>query len=200
MIPEGPVADNARRGLRGLLALGLALAACSTREVEIPDLSGPSEASGPFRVVVGGTPAPSASPSPSSEPGPGPTPTPPPTPSASCPLPPGGGDGRGCPRESPSFLGDVSGAIDALVAARPELFDTGDARCGNCYKVRDEGAFVAALVDAVMRRGLCATYDGEELAVKRTNDFNDQYDVLTADGYLRRGEGSYTATCRPAWF
>jgi hypothetical protein len=195
MLPKRSVTDKAQRSL----LLSFVLAACSTREVEIPELSGPSEASGPFRV---GSTAPTPTPSPSTEPGPtpAPTPTPAPAPSASCPLPAGGGSGRDCPRESPSFLGQVGAAIDDLVARSPELFDTSDAKCGNCYRVLDAGAFVDQLVQGVVRQGLCAAYDGEELAVKRTNDFNDQYDVLTGDGYLRRGEGSYTATCRPAAF
>lgn len=39
-------------------------------------------------------------------------------------------------------------------------------------------------------QGLCSTCDGEELTVKNTNDWNDQYDILTAESFLRRQEGS----------
>jgi hypothetical protein len=49
-------------------------------------------------------------------------------------------------------------------------------------------------------RGLCSAWDGEELAVKNTNDWNDQYDILTAELFLRRQEGAYRSTCYPAWF
>jgi hypothetical protein len=49
-------------------------------------------------------------------------------------------------------------------------------------------------------RGLCGLHDGEELAVKRTNDFNDQYKIDTSDGFMRRGLGSYRSTCYPASF
>jgi hypothetical protein len=52
----------------------------------------------------------------------------------------------------------------------------------------------------VARQGLCAHNDGEELAVKANNGFNDQYDVLTSDMYIRRQGGSYRSTCYPAWF
>jgi hypothetical protein len=48
--------------------------------------------------------------------------------------------------------------------------------------------------------GYCAFYDGEEMAVKNTNKFNDQYDISTSSGYIRRGDGSYRSTCWPAWF
>ena len=41
---------------------------------------------------------------------------------------------------------------------------------------------------------------GEEFAVKSSNSFNDQYDLMMADGHIRRQEGSYRGTCRPAWF
>jgi hypothetical protein len=43
-------------------------------------------------------------------------------------------------------------------------------------------------------------WDGEELAVKKTNDFSDQYDILTFENFIRRDHGSYRATCTPAWF
>ena len=48
--------------------------------------------------------------------------------------------------------------------------------------------------------GYCAFYDGEELAIKNTNDFSEQYDISTSQGYVRQGDGSYRATCWPAWF
>jgi hypothetical protein len=48
--------------------------------------------------------------------------------------------------------------------------------------------------------GVCAIFDGEEIGVKNTNAFNDQYDIHLASGHVRRGEGSYRATCTPAQF
>ena len=49
--------------------------------------------------------------------------------------------------------------------------------------------------------GYCTAYDGEELAVKKVNAFNDQYDILLAEGFIRREDtGAYRATCYPAWF
>jgi hypothetical protein len=66
--------------------------------------------------------------------------------------------------------------------------------------VVDPEAFTEALVSRLESRGLCAFYDGEELAVKVNNDFNDQFDVLTFELFLRRENGSYRSTCRPAWF
>jgi len=134
-------------------------------------------------------PTPAASPSPS--------PTPPPV---GCGAPPGTFN-ENCRPELPSFYGDVDGAIEGLIAERPELFDLTRARgCPRCFLVRDPDTFTQELVARLETSGLCAFYDGEELAVKASNDFNDQYDVLTFELFLRRENGSYRSTCRPAWF
>ena len=45
--------------------------------------------------------------------------------------------------------------------------------------------------------GLCAYYDGEELGVKNSNSFNDQFDILVSSGHIRRGAGSYRAHLPP---
>lgn len=36
--------------------------------------------------------------------------------------------------------------------------------------------------------------------VKKENKFSEHYDLELAEGYVRRGEGSYTSTCYPAAF
>jgi hypothetical protein len=64
----------------------------------------------------------------------------------------------------------------------------------------DPDRFTQELVAQLTSTGLCAFYDGEELGVKSSNDFNDQFDVLTFELFLRRENGSYRSTCRPAWF
>jgi hypothetical protein len=48
--------------------------------------------------------------------------------------------------------------------------------------------------------GYCSTYDGEELGVKNSNSFNEQFDILVSSGHIRRGGGSYRSTCSPSWF
>jgi hypothetical protein len=200
-----------RTGIAFVALVALALPAalsggCTTKKVEIPELSGPSEATSPIPVIVAPAPKPSPSPAPDASPTPpnpnptpDPTPTPTPTPAASCRLTASrdNGCGRG---DDPNFLAAVDDAITQVVNQQPQLFDLTDGKCPNCYKVRNPDGFLNALLGAASQRGLCAMYDGEELAVKNVNDFSEQYDVLTADLYLRRGEGSYRATCRPAAF
>jgi hypothetical protein len=101
---------------------------------------------------------------------------------------------------SPQFLHLVDLAIDIVGAKRPDLFNFKSTRGAGGWKVLDGNAYHWAVVDELQRMGVCATFDTEEIAVKINNDFNDQYDIHLADGHVRRGGGSYRATCRPAWF
>jgi hypothetical protein len=119
-----------------------------------------------------------------------------------CGLPPGGGSGEDCPQESPSFMAEVEQAIDLAIFEHPEMINTQRARgCANCYQVLDTHNFPEEVGRNLEKRGYCTKYDGEELAVKSANRFNDQYDILLAEGYLRRETtGAYRATCSPAWF
>jgi hypothetical protein len=188
--------------------LGSSLLGCRLITEELPTPTSPTSAEGaenPVRIVVGPAPLPAPTPAtpapaPNPTPEPGPAPPPPSAPSGSCSVGRGSGDGADCPRTSPVFLGDVDRAIDVLVSQRPDLFDTRDQRGAGGYAVRDEGEYHLGVVAILQSRGLCATFDGEEIAVKRTNDFSEQYDIILSDGHVRRGEGMYRATCRPAWF
>jgi len=192
------------RGMVFAVAAALGVVACM-REIaeELP--SGPQP---PIGIVSPspGTPVP-ATPQPVPSPTPTvlPTPTPPPTPeptaepprASSCRLPPGGGSGH-CPRTNTYFLGDVQASINQVIANRPDMFRKRD--CQGCYDVVNVNGYLNAVVEQMAARGYCAMYDGEELAVKNVNDFNEQFDILTADDRVRSGGESYRSTCRPAWF
>jgi hypothetical protein len=118
-----------------------------------------------------------------------------------CTLPAGKGSGQNCPRESSSYLPLVERSLDRLVHRRPEIFDLNSfSGCGTCYKVKNVSAYIKEMVAEAQSEGACAMWDGEELAVKKTNDFSDQYDILTFENFIRRDHGSYRATCTPAWF
>ena len=128
-------------------------------------------------------------------------PPPPPAGQPACDLPPGIGSGQDCPRQISAFLPEVERSLDRLVDRHPEIFDLNSTRgCGTCYLVRDTDAYIQGMLEEVRSEGACATWDGEELAIKRSNDFNDQYDILTFENFIRRDNGSYRATCYPAWF
>ena len=117
----------------------------------------------------------------------GPTPQPPL--SASCERLPLGAASAPCRGESPSFLREVVDAIGTLQSEHPEYF-RGDT-------VVNLPGYYVGLIRILDREGLCAAYDGEELAVKSSNDFSDQYKVLTSWNEVRR---AYRVTCTPAVF
>jgi hypothetical protein len=97
-----------------------------------------------------------------------------------------------CTLEAPTFLSEVDDAINEVVAKKPQIFEG--------TKVLSSGQFLVAVIAAMDAKGLCADWDGEELAVKNTDAYNDQYDILTAAGNLRQGISTYRATCYPAAF
>ena len=115
----------------------------------------------------------------------GPAPQPPL--SASCERLPLGAASAPCRGESPSFLREVVDAIGTLQSEHPEYF-RGDT-------VVNLPGYYVGLIRILDRDGLCAAYDGEELAVKSSNDFSDQYKVLTSWNEIRR---AYRVTCTPA--
>ncbi|HEX6737426.1 MAG TPA: hypothetical protein VF310_04035, partial [Vicinamibacteria bacterium] len=127
------------------------------------------------------------------------TPTPTPSPAAtSCSrLAPARGSGD-CSKEAESFLTQVDAAIDQLAREQPHVFDLGDAIAGGAYKVRSVGQYYVGIIDNLEKMGLCADFDGEELAVTNSSAFSDQYHIMTSDKYARRGANSYRATCHPA--
>jgi len=184
-----------------------AVVACQTITEELPDQQAPitpstvATAAPPPLIVI---PVPAATPPPAPT-NPAPTnPTNPapnnPGPSGTCALPPGSWN-ENCSMQSQSFLGRVEAAIDEVIASDPGAFDSSRTRgCANCYFVRDPTRYVNRVAQAITKNGLCGYYDGEELAVKSSNSFNDQYDILTSDMFIRRQGGSYRSTCRPAWF
>jgi hypothetical protein len=178
------------------------MVACTTITEELPQAPSSPVAPVPIVVVPIAIPTPEAAPAPNPAPGPTPAPAPPPPAAQGCPLPPGNGSGENCPYQSPSFLSEVEAALDAVVRENPHWFDLNDTRggCGNCYRVVKPDEYVNRVAELVTQNGICGFYDGEELAVKSSNAFNDQYDIYTSDGYIRRQFGSYRSTCYPAWF
>ncbi len=143
----------------------------------------------------GGKANPSAASAPA-VPTPSPTPAAKPTPeppvSASCARIGNGATTYKCDEESPAFLGDVTDAIASLQGERPDIFDP-----SNSNSVTNIGAYYVGLIKTLDRKGICANFDGEELAVKTSNDYNEQYKVLTARSLVNR---KYLGTCTPAAF
>lgn len=147
------------------------------------------------------TPPPSPPPV-ATTPSPSPSPSAPTTQGCSLPAmpecsPPGGG---GCCKPGADRLGEfVELAIRQVQQDHPEWFD------GERIKNPDETAdlIVAQVARTLEQRyGLCAKAGSpvdDEVAVKRTNEFSEQYDIIIGDGLAVNHHG-YTVTCRPARF
>ncbi|PYP99022.1 MAG: hypothetical protein DMF82_26000, partial [Acidobacteria bacterium] len=69
------------------------------------------------------------------------------------------------------------------------------------YRVLDRSKYVKAVVEAIHAQGVCSVEEFEEIAVKTSNDFNEQYNIwVSTGGYIRKGPGAYITTCFPAQF
>lgn len=113
---------------------------------------------------------------------------------------PGPGNGKTCDLDGVScFLPTVQAAVQGVVNGRPEWFDMS---MGTPFVLEPE-LYMDQVVADVSATGLCAIRDpnaGDEMAVKHDNAYAESFDILSAEGNARWGEGIYTATCTPAWF
>jgi hypothetical protein len=102
-----------------------------------------------------------------------------------------------CPKLTPQLNGYVNTAIENVIAQQPQLFDFNDNLGVGSWKVKDRQKYVDAVILAIHAQGICAKDDVEEIAVKNSNLFNEQYNIWTSGGYVRR---AYITTCVPAQF
>jgi hypothetical protein len=193
--------SQGRHAWGAVILLALATVACQWVSDLIPTQAtpSPSPSASPTPVTPLTIPVvlPSASPTPTPAPTPGPSPTPS---QGTCTLPASNPSSYACFAEQIRFLGELDAAITAVTQQHPELFDLGRQNCEGCYYVKDVDQYHVEVMRQLGLRGLCSHYDGDEIAIKNTNSFNEQYDIILAAGYIRRGQGTYMGTCRPAWF
>jgi hypothetical protein len=123
-----------------------------------------------------------------------------PPPPASCPLP--SSREVACGREpQPRYYNDVEAAISKLLAEHPELFDPSDYAPGQGWPAyRDSEKYHQGVIDNLIADGYCGKFDGEEIQIKKTNEFSEHYDINYEDHYVRRGPGIYRSSCYPAAF
>jgi hypothetical protein len=146
--------------------------------------------------------------------------TPPTTLPSPSPSPSGGGNvgqscrlGNGdvnaeCDKAGSKLSDYMIVAMDQLVQQKPQIFDLKDeaAPVGfSNYRVVDREAYLNGIVANLLAAGLCAQRDPddpnyEQINVKNENGFSEDYDVLTAAGYMWHSGSSYRRTCTPASF
>src|SRR5947199_336511 len=105
-----------------------------------------------------------------------------------------------CSESGPSFLPQLEKAMDQLIAQQPEIFNFNESSGSGQYRVTSSGRYYVGLIKNLEAQGLCGGFDGEELQMKRSNDFSEHYDIFAGEGYIRRGPGSYRSSCFPAAF
>lgn len=171
------------RTAAGLSAAALAVWACS---------GPPPRGSAPSAVTGPSSPARAFGASPNPLPSPSPTPSP-------CPYGKGAVDTT-CVRGVPVFLEKVDAAIEQLVQQRPELFNLEEEAGPGGYKVLDADQYHAGVVKNLEAMAFCADADNNQVQLKNSNDFSEHYDILVSTVHIRRGDGSYRATCNPAAF
>jgi hypothetical protein len=100
------------------------------------------------------------------------------------------------------YYADVEAAISQVLKEHPELFDHGHYPAGHPEwpAVNSFPKYISAMEAAMVQRGYCATWNGESMEVKKTNDFSEAYKIQYQDQYIRRGEQIYMGTCYPASF
>ena len=100
----------------------------------------------------------------------------------------------GCCREDDAFVfnGIVTAAINSVRVKKPELFRN--------ERVLDFDGYMESVVEELRLLGVCATRGGpeDEVGVKNTNDFSEQYDIHLSTGRIRYS--GQTVTCKPARF
>jgi hypothetical protein len=129
-----------------------------------------------------------------------PLPAPPPVLTPGCPLRPS--ECIVCDdRPSPNFYPLVEAAIQKLLTEQPQLFDFTDVKGdGTWPRVVNMAGYTNGVAQNLTSQGLCARFDGKEMAVKSTDDFNEQYAILLSDTWVRRGSGIYRGQCTPSCF
>lgn len=118
-----------------------------------------------------------------------------------CSLPPSGY--TFCLGQSADSLysGDVRATILQVQKDRPQLFDFTDCLGELSCRLTDPQSYIQAVIDGLRKKGYCAI-EVEELAVKRDNSFNENFDIVrTPEG--RAGQYSlfvYKGKCQNALF
>jgi len=73
----------------------------------------------------------------------------------------------------------------------------GTAMVGGNPKVLDRQKYHEAVKLELEAQGVCTQIEKEEMAIKITNEYNEQWNIWTSGGYVMR---KLVTTCIPAWW
>jgi hypothetical protein len=126
-----------------------------------------------------------------------PAPPSPPAKTVSCPK---GDVDAVCFRPAETYFQEVDAAIDQLIQQRPDIFNLQDSVGPGAYRVLKVDDYFAGVIRNLEQQGFCAARLGDDLQLKETNEYSEEYDILLSSSYIRRGLATHTRTCRPAVF
>ena len=107
-----------------------------------------------------------------------------------------------CGKSTPLLLGEISAAMDRIIAKQPGLFDKEAFAPWGDPRITDQDKFYAALIAELDSVGVCAKQkaDSMTLSVKSNNDWSEEYQPVTSSRYPWRAQNSYLTGCSPASF
>jgi hypothetical protein len=89
----------------------------------------------------------------------------------------------------------VEASYDSLIAKNPSWFSgSGGTRT---VKISEQD-WLWAVVHELRRKGYCAGLYAEEVSVRTSAAYSENFDVITSSMTIRRGQGAYASTCYPA--
>lgn len=155
-----------------VLALGLGLASCSDNAVTPPPAAQPTA-----------TPVPVATPV-----------------ASACGLPALPDLRTECPKLTGRLWEFVEEGIQRTIRQHPEYFDFTDDLGGGAFRVLDRDKYIKSVVANIQAQGVCSREEIEEIQVKNSNEFHEQYNIWVSSGHVRHGPRAYITTCFPAQF
>ena len=105
-----------------------------------------------------------------------------------------------CPKLSGRLWEYVEEGIQRTIRQHPEYFDFNDDLGGGAFRVLDRDKYIKSVVANIQAQGVCSREEVEEIQVKNTNEWHEQYNIWVSSGHVRHGPRSYITTCFPAQF
>jgi hypothetical protein len=149
----------------------------------LPSCGGSSPMPAPTTVVPTPTPAPAATPQ-----------------ASACGLPSLPDLRTECPKLTPQLWEFVENGIQQTIREHPEYFDFADDLGGGAFRVLDRDKYIKSVVANIQAQHVCSREEIEEIQVKNTNEFHEQYNIWVSSGHVRHGPRAYITTCFPAQF